>query len=95
MFLKIGVPQNGWFIMENLIKMDDFGVPQFLETPKSLKSSGSTFSLRYTGAMLRFMGRFHENTEVCEFASASFCSIVRFVKHKLLAGLWKQLLRIS
>ncbi len=33
MFPKIGVPQNRLFIMENPIKMDDLGVPLFLETP--------------------------------------------------------------
>ena len=36
-FPKIGVPQNGWFIMENPIKMDDLRVPLFLETPRTGK----------------------------------------------------------
>ena len=32
-FPKIVVPQNGWFIMEIPIKMDDLGVLLFSETP--------------------------------------------------------------
>ena len=43
-FPKIGVPQNGWFIMENPIKMDDLGAPLYLETPICLETE--TFCLQ-------------------------------------------------
>ena len=28
----MGVPQNGWFVRKNPMKMDDLGVPLFSET---------------------------------------------------------------
>jgi len=41
-FPKIGVPQNGSFIMENLIKLDDLGVPLFSETSKFYHLTSTT-----------------------------------------------------
>ena len=33
-FLKLGVPKNGWFIREDLIKTDDdWGYPHFTKPP--------------------------------------------------------------
>ena len=45
-FPKIGEPQNGWFMMENLIKIGDLGVPLFSETPIYTCDSITIFQMK-------------------------------------------------
>ena len=53
-FPKIGVSQNGWLVMENTIKMDDLGVPLYLETliPKSIVNLQLCISLSFVHVLI-------------------------------------------
>jgi len=54
LFPKMVVPQDGWFIMENHIKMDDLGGKPFKETPRYSRCQISNQPLWYLGWSLSF-----------------------------------------
>ena len=61
---KIGIPQNGRFIMEHPIKMDDLKKPLFLETPTcKQRILGPNFFPKKKGCTDSCWIQFFENLE--------------------------------
>ena len=78
-FPNIGVPQNGWFLMENSIKMDDLGVPLFLETPICWISTQYRQS-RHWQARFWSLLRHHLSTEIGVAGSSHAEQVMLFIR---------------
>ena len=84
MFPKIVVPQNGWFIMENLFKMDDLGLPLFFGNTHIPRQ----YPLKSTVSLAKIAGDCFK----CDFLS--YCRWFRFLDHQLRFAVYPIIYRV-
>ena len=93
-FPKIGVPQNGWFLMENPIKMDDlgdttiFGNPHMCTTQQTVRSAATA---RLFSGPHKVLPQFR----VCRLGSATLGGKPRNFTYIPNMMIWKMYLRLQ